>query len=349
MENEMPLKDYGVLKGNVIDKRLASGGNAHYQVHIVDDTTDYRIAVNVQSQDGSEVEYVVEPWFKHPILEGLHELPLGFKKLGGSAPGGLALDFIRGNLLDRSEFVPLPFSAPGPDNDLNEKLDHYIQRAMADEKAVLYAFGERWGPEANKKDKIFGFLPGNGIHDIHMNQGNDGRFKKDNGVWQDGGLIFQFPEADQWVAIFLKFQTQAWHTDDKTGHIISVPTSGPPSDSTGTGGGLPTTNQPDGIVRIVAALVNDTKTPEHETVTLLNTSPQKINLTGWSLLDKAESKMSLSGDLAAGEAKSFQVKSPMVLSNKGGLITLLNADGLKVDGVAYTKQQASNPGWTVTF
>ena len=67
--------------------------------------------------------------------------------------------------------------------------------------------------------------------------------------------------------------------------------------------------------RTPAALVNDTKTPERETVTLLNTSPQQINLAGWSLLDKAESKMSLTGSLAAGEAKSFEVKAPMVLSN----------------------------------
>jgi hypothetical protein len=39
----------------------------------------------------------------------------------------------------------------------------------------------------------------------------------------------------------------------------------------------------------------------------------------------------------------------MVLSNKGGLITLVNADGLKVDGVSHTKQRANNPGWTVKF
>ncbi|MFO7178882.1 MAG: DUF2278 family protein [Pseudomonadota bacterium] len=96
----------------VIDKRFASGANPHYQVHIVDDTTDYRIAVNVQSKDGSQVEYVVQPWFDHRILEGLHELPLGFKSLAGSGPGGLALDYIRGNLLDRTKLVPLPFSAP---------------------------------------------------------------------------------------------------------------------------------------------------------------------------------------------------------------------------------------------
>ena len=39
----------------------------------------------------------------------------------------------------------------------------------------------------------------------------------------------------------------------------------------------------------------------------------------------------------------------MVLSNKGGLITLVNSDGLKVDGVSYTKQQANRPGWTIKF
>ena len=91
---------------------------------------------------------------------------------------------------------------PGPDNDLNEKLNHYVQRSMADENSFLYAFGQTWGPE-NKRDKIFGFLPGAGIHDIHMNQGNDARHRGDDGVWQDGGLLFQFPSQQQWVGIFL--------------------------------------------------------------------------------------------------------------------------------------------------
>src|SRR5262245_26719083 len=99
----MPLKQYGVLKGTVIDKRFASGANPHYQVHVVDETTDYRIAVNVQSQDDSQVEYAIEPWFEHPILEGLQELPLGFKKLAGSGPNGLALDYIRGNPIDKEK------------------------------------------------------------------------------------------------------------------------------------------------------------------------------------------------------------------------------------------------------
>jgi uncharacterized protein YukJ len=345
----MPLANYGVLKGTVINRRLASGANPHYQVHVVDDSTDYRIAVNVQSVDESQVEYVVEPWFAHPLLDGIHELKPGFHPLP-PRPGGLALDFIRGNLVDRTRFVPLPFSTPGPDNDLNEKLDQYVQRAMADESAVIYAFGERWPTEARTKDKIFGFLPGNGIHDIHVNQGNDARHRGDDGVWQDGGLLFQFPANDQWVGIFLRFQSQAWHTDDVTGHALAVPTSGPPSDSVfGGHAGLPTADMPDGIVRIVGALVNGIQTPERETVTLLNTSPQRVDLAGWFLLDKAEARTELSGQLEPGVALAVAVKAPMVLSNQGGLITLVNADGLKVDGVAYTKAQARNPGWTIKF
>ena len=61
------------------------------------------------------------------------------------------------------------------------------------------------------------------MHDIHMNQGNSAKFKNDDGVWQDGGLIFHFPGLSQWVAVFLAFQSQAWHTDDLTGHALPAP------------------------------------------------------------------------------------------------------------------------------
>jgi uncharacterized protein YukJ len=58
---------------------------------------------------------------------------------------------------------------------------------------MVYAFGERWGPEPDNRDQYFGFKPGNGIHDIHMNQGNSEEFMKNDGVWQDGGMLLHFP------------------------------------------------------------------------------------------------------------------------------------------------------------
>ena len=42
------------------------------------------------------------------------------------------------------------------------------------------------------------------------------------------------------------------------------------------------------------------------------------------------------------------LRPPVALGNKGGLITLLDAQGLKVDGVAYTAADAPE-GWTVVF
>ena len=163
-----------------MDSRFASGSNPHYQVKVVDDTTEYRIAINVQSQDKSSLEYVFSSQWKHPIQNNLQDLSFGMHRIQ-SGPDGLALDYIRSNVVDPKLFIPIPMSLPGLDNDLNEKLDHYVQRAMADENAELYAFGSTWGHE-NKRDKIFGFLPGAGIHDIHMNQGNDSGHSKDDGV-----------------------------------------------------------------------------------------------------------------------------------------------------------------------
>jgi uncharacterized protein YukJ len=329
----MPIANYGVLAGRAIQRRLGTGDSPHYQILMADDATDYRIAVNVKSQESpSEVEFLVDEHFDHPILNDLAALPAGFKTLE-SKPGGLALDFIRGNLCDRTKFVPLPITATGEDNDLNDRIDHFVQRAMGDEGALLYAFGQRWGPET-AKDKIFGFKPGNGVHDIHMNQGNSPKFKGDDGVWQDGGLMFHFPSQNQWVAMFLRFQSQAWHTDDATGHTITAP---------------PTGQESHGLVRIVAALANSVQSPEVETVTLLNTSPQPVDLAGWTLADKNKNKFALTGTIAAGATMLVVIAAPMQLSNKGGIITVLDKNGLKVDGVSYSKEQASQPGWTIVF
>ena len=348
----MPLKNYGVLKGRPIARKLGAGSSPHYQVHIVDDHTDYRIAVNVKSKlSPSELEYLVVDDFEHPVLEDLPGLELGFTE-GASTPGGLALDYIRANLFSRDKMKPLPHNVPGPDNDLNEKIDAAIQRAISDEDALVYAFGERWGPEPGRKDKHFGFLPGNGIHDIHMNQGNDDRFRAQDGVWQDGGMLIHFPAADgapaSWTAVFLKFQSQAWHTDDVHGHALAgPPTDPPPTEPPPT---EPPPVEPQGDVRIVAALVNPIGPgPEAETVTILNRTAEEISLDGWSLADRNKRKQALSGSISAGAAQVVALSQEVQLSNKGGIITLLNAEGLKIDGVSYTKAQTRPEGWTVVF
>jgi uncharacterized protein YukJ len=335
----MPLKSYGVLKGKAIEVRLGAGQSPHYQVRLIDNTIDYRIAINVKSQLApSEVEYVILEQYEHPILATVGPLPLGFTPLPRTPTSG-ALDFIRGNLFDRALMRPLPHSVPGFDNDLNDKIDRIMQRAVSDEASLIYAFGERWGPEPDKKDKYFGFLPGNGIHDIHMNQGNVGQFVNDDGIFQDGALLIEFPDQQEWIGVFLRFQSQAWHTDDVTGHAISPPEQPVP----------PTHDEPHGLIRIIGALVNAVESPEVNHVTLLNTAPHEVNLQGWALLDTQKKRLDLDGALVAGVTRVVTVQDPFALSNKGGVITLVDDKGLKVDGVSYTKEQAKHPGWTIVF
>lgn len=337
----MPIAHYGVLKGRAIGaKREDNQSTPHYQVHILAGVVHYRIAVNVKSQASpSELLFLVNDNFQHPITAHLPDLSAGFTPLA-NAPGGQALDFIRANLFARTDMRTLPPSVPGPDNDLSDQLEHFVERAIQEPDATVYSFGQRWGPEPTTKDKAFNFLPGNGIHDIHMNQGNVAPFLGDDGVWQDGGLMLQFPSSSQWVAIFLAFQSQAWHTDDATGHTIP---GTPP-------GHQPDPAEPDHTVRIVGALINPIgPAPEHETVTILNASPVAIDLTGWQIADKLKHKHDLSGTLKAGATLVVALPPTVQLGNKGGIVTLLDNKGLKVDGVSYIEEQARKEGWTVVF
>jgi uncharacterized protein YukJ len=331
----MPLKKYGVLVARPVERRREGGTDSpHYQLRLATDTgANHRAAVNVLSQESpSELLYAIVDDLEHPITSPLAALAPGWHPL----PGRGGLDLVRGNLVTRAQMRPLAPDVDGPDNDLADLLDLHVLHAISRPDALVYAFGEPWGPET-ARDKIFGFKPGNGVHDIHMNQGNSARFAGDDGVWQDGGLLLHFPSESRWVAIFLAFQSQAWHTDDLTGHAIA---DAPPAPVVG-----------DAPVRILAAMVNPNGGgPERETVLLLNASPQAVDLAGWRVADRNNQTCMLpSVRLDAGAVLNFPLRPNVQLGNKGGSITLLDNAGLKVSGVAYTADQAKREGWTVTF
>ena len=333
----MPLSSYGVLVARAVEGRREGVTNSpHFQIRLAGGGgATYRAAVNVLSlQSPSELLYLVDDDLRHPITAGVGGLGEGWHPL--PARGGL--DFIRGNLFSRADMRKLPPDVAGPDNDLGDLLDHYLRRAISDADARVFVFGERWGPE-NARDKVFGFRPGNGVHDIHMNQGNSARFRRDDGVWQDGGMLMHFPGEARWVGIFLAFQSQAWHTDDTTGHAIEgiAPAPIPPAE--------------DAAVRILAAMVNPNGgSPEHEAILLLNASPQPVDLTGWRIADRMSQACTLpSVRLDAGAVLTVPLAQNVQLGNRGGSITLLDGGGLKVCGVAYTAEQAQREGWTVTF
>jgi uncharacterized protein YukJ len=214
----MPLKSYGVLKGEIIGS-LPDADDDHYQILVEAASKQWRIAVNVKSQAApSALLYVGRAGLPARLTKQLQTLKPGFTKLKSVAEG-LAQDFVRGGLVDIKNMVALPADRPGDYNDLRELVDNAVGLSLADPNSAVFAFGEKWGPE-KKKDRYFHFKPGQGIHDVHMNQGNAKKWQQDDGVWQDGCLMFYLPVKKQWRAIFLAFQSQSFKTDDKTGHAL---------------------------------------------------------------------------------------------------------------------------------
>ena len=129
---------------------------------------------------------------------------------------------------------------------------------------------------------------------------------RDDGVWQDGGLLFHFPDTNQWVAVFLAFQSQSWHTDDPTGHAL--PAAGRSSRARGSrtvgpdrrGPGHPTG-----------------PAPEHETVTLLNPGRRALDLPAGRSSTGTERRMPLpTVRLPAGDTVRVEVQPPVQLGNR---------------------------------
>jgi len=129
----MALDGYGVLKGKAVDRRReGSSSTPHFQIRVADGAgTDYRIAVNVKSQASpSELLYLVDEDFRHPVTGALETIAAGWHELQ-SAAGGASLDYVRGNLFDPAQMRSLPPDAAGPDNDLADVLDSHVMRRSA--------------------------------------------------------------------------------------------------------------------------------------------------------------------------------------------------------------------------
>jgi uncharacterized protein YukJ len=210
--------NYGVLKGTVTG-HLRDADDDHYQILVSAGGTMFRIAVNVHSSlKPPDLLFQSLTALPAAMTKALKALPPGFKKLP-SQPGGLAQDFVRGGVVKVNAFKVVPGNVPGKANDLKDTMEDAVVTAIAKPGSLVYAFGARWGPES-KKDQYFKFAPGNGIHDIHMNQGNDKAHAGDDGVYHDGCLVFSYPTG-QVRAFFMAFQSQSFNTDDR-GHAKKV-------------------------------------------------------------------------------------------------------------------------------
>lgn len=350
------MRNYGVLRGTAVQYERDNDQDPHSELLMNVEGVSFRIAINVRSSRGPVqkrlIEYLIMHDIKHPVVDRARELPTGWNDLKDGVKDGAAIDYIRSNIFRATDMKPITHLAPGQNNDLFEHVEDLLQRAINEDGAVVYAFGERWGPEQGKRDNYFDFEPGNGVHLIHMNQGGagDGR-----GTYRDGALIIDFPQSGIASALFLKFQNQVWHTDDQDAMPIDAAPAVPvvPIPDTGTINPWPVVapDSPYHLARIVAAMVNPrSDDPGDEFVTILNTSDHTLDLTNWKILDQQDKGDIISGSIKSGEATVFKLSGGGAqLSNKGGTITLLDSQGLKVDGVAYTKKDAKAEGKPVIF
>ena len=336
---------YGVLRGRP-DRWVREQGEAtpHLQIRVVDDVGEpWRVAVNVQSDTGSEVVFwIVDPLTAHPILAGLPGRASGFTTLAPTA--GQALDYVRAPMFEWRNGRALPASGSASADDLQDFLILHLEKCR-DAAGELYAFGAKFEQNLHKPiDQDFGNVDGlHGVHDIHMNQGNQGAHSGDNGAFHDGGVVLAY--ADRYVGLFLGFQTQRVPTD-----AGGAPT--PDAKALGELIAAPVAEVTTALVYLERALVNPTGSdPGSEVVVIGNLATTSITLDGWQLVDKNRRTTTLSGaEVPAGGSLLVQLDGGGVqLGNKGGNLLLLDPDGNQVDSVVYTGQDAAPEDRFVRF
>jgi uncharacterized protein YukJ len=328
---------YGVLRAG-LDRwvREDDQSTPHLQIRAVDESGQpWRIAVNVQSDTGSEVVYwLVDPLLDHPILAGLSALPAGFS----AAPRtpAAALDYVRAPLFDWRAGTALPASGSASADDLQDLLSLHLQQCRT-AGGEVFAFGTRFDRDLHKPiDAQFGNTDGlHGIHNIHLNQGNTGPHAGDNGALHDGGLILAHP--DRHVGLFLAFQSQRVPTDDTgrpaaqsrlIGELIvgRTPPAQPPVTDAGP-------------VYLERALLNPSGDDAgKEVVVIGNLANATVRLDGWRLVDKNRRVTAIDGlNLVPGGSAQVALDGTGVqLSNAGGNLVLLDHTGRQVDAVVFT-------------
>jgi hypothetical protein len=130
---------------------------------------------------------------QEPVFASVVALSDGQHVLSHTATSG-ALDYVRHGGITGTNDWTLQTG-----NNLIDELN-----ALLSSVERLYVFGATYSS-------------GIGVHDVHMNQGdpNGSSFQHLDGIWQDGGVLFQYGGLQPRLEILqIKFETQSLYTDD---------------------------------------------------------------------------------------------------------------------------------------
>lgn len=205
---------YGFVKAKIVSEPKLKSSRHHneiqYHLHVsmLVDGDKWDVAINVGTNDADDLlKYKLIFDFRHPIVQTLAAAEAGSQDLTGQSALP-ALDFLRSDLLAntgkwRDSDVMDGSDAVEPVATLGRLLSK-ARRETLDS----YVFGRF-------------FKEGDGIHDVHLNQGSKSGFihrpgddsNDHNDVWQDGAVMINVGEPE-WAAYFSAFNQQFVPTDD---------------------------------------------------------------------------------------------------------------------------------------
>eukprot|EP00727_Mastigamoeba_balamuthi_P009708 m51a1_g536 hypothetical protein (358) ;mRNA; f:391012-392344 len=213
------VKNFGLLVGTPVSGKLPdhSDSTPHFTITVSTSSgATVQVVVNVRSRVAPKDLYTYYnadsgawplEWCPPAAVAQALE-PLGD---GWHAAPPVAADYVQTFRADLRRFRAVQCWGPGT-SDFEELLPELMSRATAASgdpqarRSRIYAFGQRYGSGP-------GGLPA-GVHDIHMNQGNRGRFAKDNGRGTDGLLLVRLGDGS-WAALLAAFQAQWLENDDR--------------------------------------------------------------------------------------------------------------------------------------
>ena len=329
--------------------------NPHLWVILEADGRQWFATINVRSDKDAPGEplgksylyYIIDHDFSHPIVASVLARPLGLSPVERSYAGG-AVDFQRGNLFNPNAMRVLPPDGPG-DDGLAPHLGAILNVAKVQDCDVFF-YGNAFAKDnPHQTDAAFGYTPDTpfGLDNVHMAQGDpraiDMRLHE-NGVWHDGAVFVWDAQARRMTAVFLAFQSQAWHTNDD-GDLLYGATGCEAPRYDFAGGGLTLAPSPKRAAEILSAH----RAPDGTaTVVVANMTAAPLDMTNWRLLIDTQTAHPLPA-LRLAPAQPLSTTLPTgALNDAGGLVTLLDAAGLKVDGVAYLGGDSS-AGWSTSF
>lgn len=240
----MSLDKYGVLIGTKTkyfrDQPDDFGKFYHGNIEVLANNTTYRCAIDVDSQKTRVQWRIIE--FDSSELKLISQLADGWHRLESNEYSG-AIDYIRWKLMwvivriqffyflkKRISIPPMIYHARlKPFSKSNVTSNSIFKLIILDQQSFWRTGNnidaiEQLESVINQGDKVFifgqFFNSGNGVHDIHQNQGDPLNIPQshDNGIWQDGATIVQ-KEDGSFVGFFNKFETQSFYTDN-LGHPV---------------------------------------------------------------------------------------------------------------------------------